>query len=94
MFREVGTKVSPVTMPRPSPRTAALPCLPLDIKESLKEDWGPFALGFLLWAFVWGLFALGFLLEAFTFGFCALIFCFCNVGGIGKEKNYRREMNC
>jgi hypothetical protein len=38
-FREVGTQVSLVTMSRPSPRTAAPPpCLPLDIKVSLKGD--------------------------------------------------------
>jgi hypothetical protein len=38
MFREAGTQVFPVTMSRPSPRTAAPPCLLLDIKDSLKED--------------------------------------------------------
>jgi hypothetical protein len=39
MFREVGIQVSLVTMSRLSPRTVALPpCLPLDIKDSLKEE--------------------------------------------------------
>jgi hypothetical protein len=40
-FREVGMQVSPGTMStsRPSLRTVAPPpCLPLDIKDSLKED--------------------------------------------------------
>jgi hypothetical protein len=38
-FREVGTQVSPVTMSRPSLRTVAPPpCLPVDVKDSLKED--------------------------------------------------------
>jgi hypothetical protein len=39
MFREVGMQVSLVTMPCPSPITVAPhPCLPLDIKDWLKED--------------------------------------------------------
>jgi hypothetical protein len=39
MFREVGSQVSLVTMSCPSLRTVAPPpCLPLDIKDSLKED--------------------------------------------------------
>jgi hypothetical protein len=43
MFREVGTQVSLVTMSCLSPRTVAPPpCLPLDIKDSLKEDTGFF----------------------------------------------------
>jgi hypothetical protein len=71
MFREVGTLVSLVTLACPSPRTAASPCLPLDIKDSLKEDGGVFALGFLL--------------EAFAFGFWA--FWLFDVGGFGREKN-------
>jgi hypothetical protein len=38
-FREVGRQVSLVTMSCPSPRSvAASPCLPLDIKDSLKEE--------------------------------------------------------
>jgi hypothetical protein len=38
-FREVGMQVSLVTMSQPSPRTVAPPpCLPLDIKDLLKED--------------------------------------------------------
>jgi hypothetical protein len=45
-FREAGKHVSPVTMSHPSLRTAAPPCLPLDIKDSLKED-----MRFLLLAF-------------------------------------------
>jgi hypothetical protein len=32
-FRETGTQVSPVTVSRPSPRTAAPPCLQLFIKD-------------------------------------------------------------
>jgi hypothetical protein len=40
-FTEVGTQVSLVTMSCPSLRTVALPpCLPLDIKDSLKKDRG------------------------------------------------------
>jgi hypothetical protein len=61
MFREAGMQVSPVTMSCPSPRTAAPPCLPLDIKDSLKEDTR---------LLLWGLFALGFCFEAFALGFC------------------------
>jgi hypothetical protein len=39
MFREVRMQVSLVSVSLPSPRTvAAPPCLPLDIKDSLKED--------------------------------------------------------
>jgi hypothetical protein len=39
MFREIGIWVSLVKMSRPSLRTVAPPpCLPLDIKDSLKED--------------------------------------------------------
>jgi hypothetical protein len=39
MFREVGTQVSLVTMSCPSLRTVAPPAfLPLDRKDSLKED--------------------------------------------------------
>jgi hypothetical protein len=48
-FREVGTYVSPVTMSHPSLRTAApLPCLPLHIKNLLKEDAGVLMGGFLM----------------------------------------------
>jgi hypothetical protein len=37
--KEVGTQVSPVTISCHSLRTAAPPpCLPLEIKDSLKED--------------------------------------------------------
>jgi hypothetical protein len=64
-FREAGMQVSPVTMSCPSLRTAVPPCLPLDIKDSLKKNLRFFALrAFALW-----LFALGFLPEAFVFGF-------------------------
>jgi hypothetical protein len=58
-------------------RTAAPPCLPLDIKDSLKEDTR------LL------LFALGFLLEAFCFWLLLLAFGFWlfDVGGFGREKD-------
>jgi hypothetical protein len=56
MFREAGTQVSPVTMSHPSPRTAVPPCLPLGIKDSLKED-----ARLLLWAFCFEAFAFGFL---------------------------------
>jgi hypothetical protein len=38
-FREVGSQVSLVTVSHPSLRTVVPPpCLPLDIKDSLKED--------------------------------------------------------
>jgi hypothetical protein len=38
-FRQVESQVSLVTMPRPSLRTVAPPpCLPLDVKDLLKED--------------------------------------------------------
>jgi hypothetical protein len=56
-------QVSPVTMSRPLQRTAAPPCLPLDIKDLLKEDvrlfaLGAFALRFLGFGF-WGWEAFG-----------------------------------
>jgi hypothetical protein len=39
--KDVGRQVSLVTMSRPSPRTVAPPpCLPLDIKDLLKEGGG------------------------------------------------------
>jgi hypothetical protein len=38
-YREVGMQVSLVTMSHPSQRTVAPPpCLPLDTKDSLKEE--------------------------------------------------------
>jgi hypothetical protein len=58
-------QVSPVTMSHPSLRTAAPLCLPLDIKDSLKEDRRLFALGFLLKAVA---FALGFCFWLLAFG--------------------------
>jgi hypothetical protein len=58
-FREAGRQVSPVTMSCFSWRTAAPPCLPLGIKDSLEEDVRHFALG----AFCLGAFAF----EAFGF---------------------------
>jgi hypothetical protein len=54
-FREAGTQVSPVTISRPSLRTAASPCLPLGIKDSPREDKAfclrllLLAFGFLMW---------------------------------------------
>jgi hypothetical protein len=49
MFREVGRQVSLVPMSRPSPRAVAKPpCLPLDIKDLLKEN-----MGFLMGDFNW-----------------------------------------
>jgi hypothetical protein len=42
-------KVLSVTTSRPSPRTAAPPCLPLGIKDSLKEEKKIFVLRLLLW---------------------------------------------
>jgi hypothetical protein len=48
MFREAGRQVSPVTMSLPSPRNAAPPCLPLGIKDSLREDMRLLAFGFLM----------------------------------------------
>jgi hypothetical protein len=57
-------QISPVTMSRPSPRASAPPCLPLFIKEPLKEE---------EWLFALRLFALeGFLglwLDSFALGF-------------------------
>jgi hypothetical protein len=41
-------QVSLVTMSRPSPGTAAPPCLLLDIKDSLKEDVRLFLCGLLV----------------------------------------------
>jgi hypothetical protein len=38
----------------PSRRITAPPCLPLDIKDSLKEDARLLLWGFLLWAFAFG----------------------------------------
>jgi hypothetical protein len=62
MVREAGTQVSAVIMSYPSPKTAAPPCLPLGIRDPLKE-------GLRLWAFAfcfWGLLLWGFLVwEAF-----------------------------
>jgi hypothetical protein len=50
MFREVGSQVSLVTMSCPSLRTVAPPpCLPLDIKDLLKEDTGDFGMGDFDW---------------------------------------------
>jgi hypothetical protein len=49
MFKKVGAQISSVTMSHPSPRTTAPHCLPLDIKDSLKEDGR-----LLLWAFAFG----------------------------------------
>jgi hypothetical protein len=63
-------QVSPVTVSRPSRRTAAPPCLPLGVKDSLKEDRRLFALG----AF------------ALDFGFWLLGFWLFGVGGFWKGK--------
>jgi hypothetical protein len=55
--------MSPVTTSGPSPRTTAPPCLPLGLKDSLREDARLLLFcfgGFLLW---------GFCFEAFAFGF-------------------------
>jgi hypothetical protein len=58
MFTEAGTQVSLVKMSCPSLRTAAPPCLPQDVKDSMKEDvrffgFGAFGFwmkgGFLMW---------------------------------------------
>jgi hypothetical protein len=46
MFREAGTQVSPVTMPRLSLRTAAPPGLSMGIKDSQKKDAGLWVFGF------------------------------------------------
>jgi hypothetical protein len=65
-------QASPVTMSRLSLRTAAPPCLLLDIKDSLKED-----RRLLLWGIWFGAFALGFWpLDFWLFG----------VGGFWKGK--------
>jgi hypothetical protein len=60
----VYIQVSPVTMLRPSLRTAAPSHLPLDIKDSLKEDEG-FCYGCLLLAFYLRLLLLAFGLGDF-----------------------------
>jgi hypothetical protein len=51
---------------RPSLRTTAPSCLPLDIKNSLKEDWAgrggvAVCFGLLLWGFLLGFWDFGFL---------------------------------
>jgi hypothetical protein len=69
MFRKAGNQVSPVSMSLPSLRAAAPPCLPLGIKDSLKENLGLFALGLFAVGFCFGGFCFRHLLEAFTFGF-------------------------
>jgi hypothetical protein len=54
MFREVEMQVSLVTVSCPSLRTVdPPPCLPLDIKDSLKEDMRFFNAGFLMGDFDW-----------------------------------------
>jgi hypothetical protein len=75
MFREAGMEFSPVSMSCPSPKTTVPPCLPLCIKDSLKED---ARLLFL---------ALCFLLKAFWFWLSDGESCL-NVGGFGREKDY------
>jgi hypothetical protein len=50
MFRETVIQVSPVAMSCPSLGTTVPPCLPLGIKDPLKED-GGFCLRLLLVAF-------------------------------------------
>jgi hypothetical protein len=79
MIREAGTQVSPVTMSHLSLRPAAPPCLPLDIKVSLKED-----RRLLLWGFCFGLLGFGVLDEGRFF----------DVEGFGREKDCWREKNC
>jgi hypothetical protein len=59
MFREAGRQVSSVIMSHLSTRTAVPPCLPVGIKDSLKEDTRLFGLGFLLEAFAFGLLLFG-----------------------------------
>jgi hypothetical protein len=55
-FREVGMQISLITMSHPSLRTVAPPpCLPLDIKDLLKEDTG-FLMGKLMEGFLMGIF--------------------------------------
>jgi hypothetical protein len=57
MFREAEIQVSPVTISHPSPRANPPPCLPLFIKEALKEDMSfleAFGLGFGFWPFAFG----------------------------------------
>jgi hypothetical protein len=50
MFREVGMQVSLVTMSNPSLRTVVPPpCLPLDIKDLLKEVMRFFDGGWIDW---------------------------------------------
>jgi hypothetical protein len=93
-FREVGIQVSPVTISCPFLRTSAPPCLPLDIKDSLKEDR---RLLFLLWdfalrLFALELFALGFCFETFVLGYWAFDFLIWEA--FGGEQDCRREKDC
>jgi hypothetical protein len=72
---EKQKQVSPITRSRASLRIATAPCLPLGVKDPLKEEEGPLLLAF----------ALGY--EAFAFGFCLLleasVFCFW-LFGVGR----------
>jgi hypothetical protein len=79
-FREAGTQVSPVTMSHPSLRTTAPLCLPLDIKDPLKEDR---AGGGLFWAFCFGLFAFWVKGSFWLLGKWKLF----DMGGFGREKD-------
>jgi hypothetical protein len=49
-------QISPLTMSHPTLKAPAPPCLPLFIKDPLKEEEGllPFAFGFLAWALAFG----------------------------------------
>jgi hypothetical protein len=95
-FREAGMQVSPVTMSHPSLRTTAPPCLPLDIKDSLKEDTRLLLLGFLLQRlFALGAFALRLLLLPFGFGLLAF-WCgrFLEGKKIAEGKRIGEKENC
>jgi hypothetical protein len=69
-------QVSPVATSCPSPRTAAPPCLPLGIKDSVKEDMRLF--------FCFG----SFCFEAFAFCFWLLGFWLFGVGALWKGKEF------
>jgi hypothetical protein len=67
MFREAGTHVSPVT--NVTPLSAVPPCLPLGIKDSLKEDVSLLLLAFSLgFCFGFWLFERGRLFDVGSFG--------------------------
>jgi hypothetical protein len=81
----VAFKVSAlVSLQHPSQRTTAPSCLPLGIKDSLKEDAGLFCLRLLLFGFLMG--------KAFGLRLFALCFWLFGVGDFWKGKELWREI--